>query len=904
MSGLRASLGAAAHIAGEEIRSTGHRARGLVRDFAVAPQHRALRWIVLIGFAVRFVLAPLTAWGVDTTFFALSDSNLLFAGSAYRADTFYNPPLGPLLQLPGVALLAQFESARNLIPFVPGLVPVATTTGMFAPYLPSPAFLFVLKFPLLLADGAVTVLLYRLLRLEGNSKFAIVAAAAWFLNPLVIWASAVHGEVDTLGALPVVGFLYCWRVGQPFGGGLALGLGAAAKLYPALLLPLAAVLFVGTLRSTGAGRRLGQFALGVGVAAVPFLADAPGFAEILAHQSGNNTFGGLSVLIVLNTGLEPWATGVPPALGSILAVLFVAALPATVLVTTWAVARRPESFARTAPGALGPVALIALTVVAAALLAVLSPQAENFVGLVPLLLLAVPVLGRAGTLATGAISSIAFAQYLSLLGPLAFFYPLARILGPGAFAAINGPTIAYGTSVGMFGQASMWVVLGLLGGATTLLVWYAGLRVAIRGFPRPAATSGKDRIPIDSAAAGPPPSVRPETQRRFGSSPRRWAPVASTASMFAVLVIVVVGSTGLSVESRAAVPLFEASVTSVDSGPNSSTAEVSIHVGSVAMAAHVGLIPGSRWASGPVYFFGDPNYPSPYATYTQAVQVAELVGVSLGEDGVSAPVSLVDAAQLPAVLASRGPSTLVVVGGLLPDSVLAGQSSPVEKWILGGGSLVWAGGPLGYAEGHPLPDGTFYWDPLLWQGQLDLVGFPLTDPGNPAPLSASTPSAIATTLGLEYNGTPSGANVTRVAQFGGTVLGWTTGPGPDGASPRASLVSIPVGAGRVLFFGGAFVAATRPQQYVPLADFTLSADLTLLFQTGFAAHGAGGASLNLELASGSRRTVAVSGPFVSGEALLIVSAPSVPVFFGSYAVYLQFGPAGTAGTVLDAEGPT
>ena len=68
---------------------------------------------------------------------------------------------------------------------------------------------FLLKIPLILSDVLVTILLFKIVKSEWqNEKTAILVAALWFLNPIVIWVSSGWGMFDTLPALFTVLSLY------------------------------------------------------------------------------------------------------------------------------------------------------------------------------------------------------------------------------------------------------------------------------------------------------------------------------------------------------------------------------------------------------------------------------------------------------------------------------------------------------------------------------------------------------------------------------------------------------------------------------------------------------------------------------------------------------------------------
>ncbi len=860
-------------------RVSARRARRLLTDLVVGPEHRRLRYVLLAGFAIRFLLAPLTAWAGDTTYFTWSGMSLLERGDPYFANTLFNPPLGPLSEAPGLAVLSLVVPVEHFVQFYPALLGPAESTGVIYPYLPTPAALLALKLPLILADGAVALLVYRLLRAVGEGRWATAGAAAWFLNPVVIWASSVHGEVDVLAALAVVGFLWAMRAGSSVGAGIALGLGGFAKLYPLALLPLAAAVLWRT-HGTAPVRRVALgLSAGLLLSAVPFLPYLSGLAVVLAHQAGNNNYGGLTVLILFNPQLSPLTRSWPAGLGHLLADAYEASLVLAILGGIAYVWRRPADVDPADPRSVATLSVLTLGVVAGSLLALLSAQAENVVGLLPPLLLALPALKRAGRGLFAAVTSLTWLQYLTLGGPLAFFYPLALLLGPSAVGTVSTATVDYATKGGLLSQGPLWVLFGAAGGAAVLATWLlfaVWLERELRPVPgwRAALRRAAARVRPPDAAPGRP-AVRSDATSRAGRG--------AAVSGLLVGTTLLLAATAGSITVTTLPPPLAASLGPVSSSPNGGSVVVGLTGGAEAVEAHLALLPGRTDSPGPIEVFDDAAFPGPFATFTEIHQIGERLILALAAVPGAPSAQFVDAAELDALLASGSPATLVVLGGVLPVDALSNTSSALHDWIAGGGTLIWAGGPLGWAEGAGGIDGApFHWSSLYWLGQIELLGYPLADP-TPSPyLLATHPTPLGSALGIGYNGTPSGANVSEVAEHGGTVLGWETPAGPDGAAPRASLVTVPLGGGRIDYFGGSFAAATRPQQFVPAADPTLASDLEILALTGLVPGSGAPVDASATVAAGAHLTVTLRTAPDLGPAILLVTVPGAPVLLSAW----------------------
>ncbi len=112
-------------------------------------------------------------------------------------------------------------------------------------YVPGMVFNSIVKIPFLISDIAIAFLLYKIVEELTKSKgLAEKAALIWFLNPFVIWISAVWGMWDTLPALFSLAAFYFLLKKRISYSAVCLSLGVALKLYPVLfLVPIGIYLF-------------------------------------------------------------------------------------------------------------------------------------------------------------------------------------------------------------------------------------------------------------------------------------------------------------------------------------------------------------------------------------------------------------------------------------------------------------------------------------------------------------------------------------------------------------------------------------------------------------------------------------------------------------------------------------
>lgn len=450
---------------------------------ARAPEYRRLRQMLLLSALVQFILAPLTSWSIDTNTFVQSGVITLYTGNPYAGGSWYNAPLGPFATVPTLGILTELVGPGGIFQAVPGLAAIAARAD-YPTLLPTPAALLAWKLPFIVAGLGMGIAIDWALRTRSQGLPPNLGAALWLLNPLVLWAIAVHGEVDGLAALWIMLALLGLASRHWFLGGIGVALAFVTKGYPIVLLPIV-LLWVVLTRADGVSTvrrvasRIGQTLAGFAVGLLPFAGYLLITVDQLTARSVIGIYGALSVTVIFNPavpkGYGPYFAFTSHTSNAAAVLFGLTALGAlgvlAGLVLFAQTLRRPGE---AKPPELPAAALLGVVAVSAVLLADPIPNAENLLGLLPLAILAVPRLPKelALRLITG-ISCAGLLQYFSILTPLAFFYPLAAQFGSSGVAVVNAAVLAYLNVPGLRGL--IWLMVGVIGGLFTLAFFGAAV---------------------------------------------------------------------------------------------------------------------------------------------------------------------------------------------------------------------------------------------------------------------------------------------------------------------------------------------------------------------------------------------------------------------------------------------
>jgi GPI-GlcNAc transferase complex PIG-U subunit len=457
--------------------------RRSIHELLNNPNYKRLRWILATGLFVRAILIPLSSWTSDTPGFVLGDLALIYHGNPYLATTFFNPPLASFLSAPLFGVLALFLPPGGLIQFQPSLLPVASgvPANFYSPWLPSSLALVALKLPLAVADLGAALTLVVLSNRMQLRRSGTWMAAAYFLNPLTVWATSVQGEPDGLAAFFVLVALAAAIYDRPLTCGIAIGLGIASKAYPMIFVPaLAAVWLAPTIGSRQRGEsvvaRIGMFLVGIGAPLVIFLPYIGFISSALARASSAAIYGGISVLTFYNSGAPPLG-GLTADLrshvraGSIEAafvVLAAIAIVGSAVLVYRSMARSPSA----TPGARASLLSVAMLWVASGLLiAYVNPQPENILAaLAPSLLVAGQIRGRYSW-APWALAGSGFGLYMAYGTPLIGFFPLLVALGGDWTRWGSSVALAYANGSFLMPASYYWFIPGVIGGSVLIGLW-------------------------------------------------------------------------------------------------------------------------------------------------------------------------------------------------------------------------------------------------------------------------------------------------------------------------------------------------------------------------------------------------------------------------------------------------
>ena len=219
------------------------------------------RWLLLVlglGFAIRLVLAPFTAQ-TDLETFSESSVTMAYGGSPYTYLVIYPPGWVFVLNLLGRGVQL-FVPASGILVVNPNLLRLFMLYGtIFPTALNVPVYSVLEKLLLWGFDLLLSGLLYQIVRESGGSvRAARLAFALWFVNPLVVTVSGVHGAYDVIPSFFGVAGIYLLVHRFPLSSGAAVAAGVTLKIFPLFLIPVVAVLLY-----RQAHGRLSQFARGL-----------------------------------------------------------------------------------------------------------------------------------------------------------------------------------------------------------------------------------------------------------------------------------------------------------------------------------------------------------------------------------------------------------------------------------------------------------------------------------------------------------------------------------------------------------------------------------------------------------------------------------------------------------------
>jgi GPI transamidase subunit PIG-U len=198
-----------------------------------------LQTILAVGLIVRLLIAPffahpfdMNAWYINGEAFLNGSQSVENFLVPYRLSFFFfvfpetwlfNHLAGlfPNFTIPISALDPRLNpGARWGISVIPGLL-----------------YNFFLKIPLIISDALVAFFIFKIVVRSGRSEnIAALAAALWFLNPLVIWVSSGWGMFDTIPTLFTVLALYFLLDGKYNLTAIMIVIAIFLKFYAAILL--------------------------------------------------------------------------------------------------------------------------------------------------------------------------------------------------------------------------------------------------------------------------------------------------------------------------------------------------------------------------------------------------------------------------------------------------------------------------------------------------------------------------------------------------------------------------------------------------------------------------------------------------------------------------------------------
>ena len=655
-------------------------------DLGVPVQSRpsfmeSVRIPFLLSIALQLVLAPLTSVAPDVAVWMQTSERTMAGAGLYQLTGFTYPPLygywcmalGGLSRLFGIAPSSLGGPYRQL----PGFWQFGGS------YLATnPLFTLAVKLPLIAGTVVTGYFIWRIvLNLDGytpvNIGRAKLAFLFWSLSPLVLFVTAVHGQIDPLVSCAVAGSVLFALENRWVLAGIFVALGVGAKLSPMFLVPV--LLGLALRPDAQRWRRVGAFIGGGVITGVLTLGPTfgPDFIRNVFTRTG--TGGALG-------GLGPFGLLTLPVLNKVwiftndhlaqVGQLGLALTGLLSLVAGWWVWRKRQA---------SVVITMSLAVLLVATLGTPVLNAQYLLWFYPFLAIAAGgvLVERTRWFQAAAIGMSLFAPLFTivLFSPTGLFIPSASALGwPTSGSIQHEWWLLYQP------HAASTFVPGLnkdrLGVLCTFAVCFAVLAIVIGIWSVERSSTEPKRT----------------TQHEVGQRSR---------SIVAVVlgVVLAIELFGLYAPRLWSSPKVDASMRPIS--PTKALVSVATH--GEARLHLIGFAADRQQTLDHVFVYNDPLRPYYNSSSASVLGTLQSLQATLG----TKKVTFVDANQLKAVLTNKQSArktVVVAVSGTLPDTVWGrGRTSSLNNWMGAGGTLVWAGGEPGYlsvSQGQLLAKGS------------------------------------------------------------------------------------------------------------------------------------------------------------------------------------------------------
>lgn len=194
--------------------------------------------ILLIGLLIRIVLIPLATHNYDIPFWATTIQHAQSGSGLYELRGYYYTPVwGYILGFLGMIanfLFGMFSYGTMADSLIPS---ITADWEYYGTMVISPGFSIFIKIVITIFDILCGYLIYVIVRKFGyDEKKATLAFGLWFLCPIVIYTTAVHGMFDNISIFFMLLTLLMMMDRRYFLAGVMFSLSAFTKYFPAYLI--------------------------------------------------------------------------------------------------------------------------------------------------------------------------------------------------------------------------------------------------------------------------------------------------------------------------------------------------------------------------------------------------------------------------------------------------------------------------------------------------------------------------------------------------------------------------------------------------------------------------------------------------------------------------------------------